>query len=233
MNRILAVAKMQTRQWPLAVIPWVIIAVVLGANLAILAIIKAQGVELPPEQFNGVVLNVFFFIAATYGVAMTQVFPFALSLGVTRREFFGGTLVAATGQGMLTAAALTAMSAIEHATNGFGLHLKAFSVVTYMTENYVLVFLGLTAVVIACAAVGALVGTVYLHWKALGVFGIALVVATAAAIAAVVITWRRAWPAVGGFFVDTPAVVPIIVLPLVLTMLLFAGGYGLLRRAEV
>lgn len=233
MNRILAVAKMQTRQWPLAIIPWGIITVVLGANVAILAIIRSQGVELPSEQFNGVVSSIFFFIATMYGVAMTQLFPFALSLGVTRREYFGGTLVAAAGHGVITAAVLTVMSAIESATNGFVVHLKAFSVVNYLTENYALTFLGLTALVIAFAAIGALIGTVYLHWKAPGVFGIALVAAVALAGSAVVITWRQAWPAVGRFFTDTPAMVPIVVLPLVLAVLAFAGGSALLRRAEV
>ncbi|WP_038170812.1 hypothetical protein [Tomitella biformata] len=233
MNRILAIARMQTRQWPLALIPWGIITAVLGANIAILVIIRGQGVELPAQQFNGVVSSIFFFVAATYGVAMTQLFPFALGLGVTRREFFGGTLVAAAGHGVLTAAALTAMAAIESGTDGFGVHLRAFSAVLWVSGNYALVFLGLAAVVIVCAAIGMFAGTVYLRWKAVGIFTLSLLVAIAAAAAAVLITWQRGWPAVGRFFVDSPAAVPLIALPLALTVLAFAGGYGLLRRAEV
>lgn len=232
-NRILSIARMQSRQWSLALIPWGIIAVVLGANVAILAIIRSQGVELPAEQYNGVVSSIFVFIAATYGVAVTQVFPFALSLGVTRREFFGGTLVAAAGHSVLTAAALTAMCAIEHATNGFGVHLRAFSTVEWVTGNYALIFLGLAVVLIACAGIGMLVGSIYLRWKIVGVFTLGLLLAIAGAAAAVLITWQRGWPVVGRFFTDTPVGLLIIAAPLALTVALFAGGYGLLRRAEV
>lgn len=233
MNRVLAIAKMQARQWPLALIPWGIIAVVLGANVAISAIVRAQGVELPAEQFNGVVSSIFFFVAAMYGVAMTQLFPFALGLGATRKDFFGGTLLAATAHGLLTAVFLTAMAAIERATNGFGVNLRAFSIVQGVTDNYVLTFLGTTAIVIACAAIGAFAGTVFLHWKAMGLFSLGLLVALVLAVAAVLITWQSGWPAVGRFFTDTAVAVPILVLPLAATVVLFAGGYGLLRRAEV
>ena len=233
MNRTLAIARMQARQWPLAVIPWGVVAVVLAANVAILAIIRSQGVELPPEQFNGVVSTIFFFAAATYGVAVTQLFPFALSLGATRREFFGGTLVTAAGHGVLTAGALTAMSAIESGTDGFGVHLRAFSSVESLTRNYGLIFLGLAVFVITCAAVGMFVGTVYLRWRALGIFALGLVLALALAVAAVLITWQQVWPSVGRFFVEAPAALPIIIFPLALTALLFSGGYVLLRRAEI
>lgn len=233
MSRILSIARMQARQWPLAAIPWAIIAVVLVANVAILAIIRSQGVELPPVQFNGVVSSIFFFVAATYGVAVTQLFPFTLGLGVTRREFFGGTLLAAAGHSLVSAAALTALGAVERVTDGFGVHLRAFSAVEWVTGNYALTFLGLTAVLIACAGIGMLVGTVYLRWKMVGVFALGLVVAVVAAGAAVLTTWQRGWPAVGRFFVDTPVALLIVALPLALTVALFAGGYALLRRAEV
>lgn len=52
-------------------------------------------------------------------------------------------------------------------------------------------------------------------------------------LAAVLITWQQVWPSVGRFFVEAPAALPIIILPLALTALLSSGGYALLRRAEV
>lgn len=233
MNRILAIVRMQLRLWVLLVIPWVIITVTLGANALILWILHTQGVETPNPQYNGVVLSLFFFVASLYGASMTQIFPFALGLGVTRRDYFLGTLVFAVGQGVATAAIWTAMAAIERATDGFGVRLQSFTNIDQITGNHWLGFAGITVVVVACAAVGALIGVVFLRWKATGMFGAVLVTAVAASIAAVLITWQRGWPAVGRFFTETPVGWLLVAVPLVLMAAFFAGGYALLRRAEV
>lgn len=232
-SRARAVNRMNLRQWMLVVMPWGIIIVVTGAHAAVLAIVRAQGVQIPEDSMNGVVSTVLFFAVSMFASMTTQHFPFALGLGTTRRDFYAGTVVTAVLIGAVNAALLLICAQIERATDGLGVHLEAASILLHVTDNRVLLFFGVTLVTVAFAAVGMLAGVIYLRWRANGVFSAALVITIVAAAAALLITWQRGWPAVGRFFTDSPLAALVLGIPAAAAIVLFGAGYRMMRTVEV
>jgi len=233
MAQALEVNRMNIRQWMLFAMPWGIIIVVAGAHAAILGIVRAQGVDIPDEGFNGVGSTLFFFAVAMFASMTTQHFPFALGLGTTRRDVYAGTALTALATGVVNGVLVLVFAQIERATDGLGVHLEVISVVFRLTENRVLLFFGVVLVTMAFAALGMFAGVVYLKWRANGIFTGALVIAIAAAVAALLITWQQGWPAVGRFFTDTPVAALVLGIPAVLGALLFGAGYRMMRTVEV
>ncbi|GAA4823142.1 hypothetical protein GCM10023353_34760 [Tomitella cavernea] len=232
LTRALAVTRMNSRQWMLFVMPWAIVLVVLWAHAAILAIIRSQGVEIPDEGFNGVGSTLFFFSLAMFASITTQHFPFAMGLGVTRRDFYLGTALTSLCTGVVNGVLVLIFAQIERATDGYSVHLEVLSVVYRVTDSAALVFFSMVLLTMAFAALGVFAGVIYLKWRANGMFTAALILAFAAAVAALLITWQRGWPAVGRFFVDTPIAVLLLAVPAVLGAVLFGVGYRMMRTVE-
>ncbi|QDQ98661.1 hypothetical protein [Tomitella fengzijianii] len=231
-SRALAVTRMNSRQWMLFAMPWAIVLVVTWAHAAILAIVRSQGVEIPDEGFNGVGSTLFFFSVAMFASITTQHFPFAMGLGVTRRDFYLGTALTSLCTGVVNGVLVLIFAQIERATDGYTVHLEVLSVVYRITDSPALVFFSMVLVTMAFAALGVFAGVVYLKWRANGMFTAALILALVAAVAALLITWQRGWPAVGRFFVDTPVAVLLLAVPAVLGVLLFGAGYRMMRNVE-
>lgn len=230
--RALAVNRMNFRQWMLIVWPWAIVAAVLAAHGAILAIVQAQGTELPDVSGNGVVTTIFIFAVPMYAAIATKHFPFALGLGVTRRDFYAGTALTALINGAVNAAIVLIVAEVERATDGWGVHLEGFSVVYRVTDSRATVFFAVLLTTLACAAIGTFGGVIFLHWKVTGIFATMAALAVVIAVAAVVITWQRGWPAVGRFFADSPFAALVLGIPGVVAVVLAAAGYRLMRTVE-
>ncbi len=230
--RMREVNRVNLRQWMLFALPWAIIITVVAAHSAILGIVHAQGVELPDESFNGVVSTVFFFAVAMYASITTQHFPFALGLGVTRRDFYAGTAITALASGVVNGVLMLILAEIERATDGFGVHMESASVIFRFSDNRVLLFASMVLATMAFAALGMVAGVIYLKWRANGVFTAALVIAVVCAVAALLITWQQGWPAVGRFFTDSPVAALLLGIPAVAGALLFGAGYRMMRTVE-
>lgn len=70
-------------------IPWAILALIFAINLAIFWAVQA-GVGSTDGGITGALTAMFFIVGSQYLITMTQVMPFALSLGITRRHFYTG-----------------------------------------------------------------------------------------------------------------------------------------------
>ncbi|MDN5757591.1 MAG: hypothetical protein L0H59_03530 [Tomitella sp.] len=232
LSRALVMNRVNLHQWMLFAMPWGIVIVVAAAHAAILAIIRSQGVEIPDEGFNGVGSTLFFFSVAMFASITTQHFPFALGLGVTRRDFYAGTAITALCTGIVNGVLVLIFAEIERATDGYSVHLEVLSVVYRLTGSTALVFFAMVLTTMAFAALGVFAGNLYLKWRANGLVFAALILAAVLAGAALLITWQRGWPAVGRFFVDTPAAALMLGIPAVVGVLLFGAGYRMMRTVE-
>ncbi|MEV0425976.1 ABC transporter permease [Micromonospora sp. NPDC050495] len=126
MTRILDVARMHTVAWlgQLAW-PWAIMGISLGTNLLIFASIDEAA---PGKNTTGGLASLYIVCALVAAASITQVFPFALGMGVTRRTFYLATTLVNVVQAVAYGVLLYLLNLVEGATNGFGIQLRFFRV---------------------------------------------------------------------------------------------------------
>ncbi|NLU81503.1 ABC transporter permease [Rhodococcus sp. HNM0569] len=228
-TRLWNVARVHTVAWPLLLgWPAGVLLVSFLIPFAIFAIIGDTGNDF---NFTGSVSSVFGVSLAFYLAAMTQTFPFALGLSVTRRDYFVATLGVAATQTVTFAVALQGLAVLERNTDGFGVHMRMFDIPGIFTSNFLVQFATYVAFLALVAALGLAIGAVHLRWRVTGLYTVAVAALLALGAAALVITWQRWWPAIGSWFVDVPRVVPMVALPAGLTVVAVAAAWATLRRA--
>ncbi|MGZ0140817.1 ABC transporter permease [Rhodococcus qingshengii] len=227
-SRIGAVLQLHTVAWPL-LIAWPV-GILLISFLISFTIYAIVGNE-EGEGFTGSVFSVYGFVLAFYLQSMTQTFPFALGLSVTRREFFTATAIMALAQSAIFAIALQLLSVVESATNGWGVHMRMFGIARYFTDNTAVQLLALFATLLLTSSIAMLAGAIYQRWRITGLLASLTGLFGFLGLSAIAITWAGWWPAIGSWFVDTPRVVPMALLPLALAIACIAGAWATLRRA--
>lgn len=228
MKRILNVARIHNTSWA-ATFAWP-----LGILAAVFVITYGIFLVIPPSDseftFTGGVFSVYGFAIAFYVTAITQVFPFALSLSVTRREFLTSTALVGMAQSVAIGTIVYALSVIEATTGGFGRKIRMFGIVRYATDNPILQWAALVIGLLLIGSIGAFVGVVYRRYRTNGLFTIGLIDLVVFGGGAIVITWQNWWPNIGAFFTDTPRIILLVVLPLIITAVLSAASWvGLLK----
>ncbi|SDD04115.1 hypothetical protein SAMN05444580_102474 [Rhodococcus tukisamuensis] len=227
-SRIGATLRLHTVAWPL-LIAWPV--GILAGSFLISYVIFSLVQSDQDDNFTGSVFAVYGFVLAFYLQAMTQTFPFALGLSVTRREFFTATALMALAQSVVFALALYLLSVVEAATDGWGVRMRMFGLARYFTDSPVLQFLALFANLLLVAAIALAAGAVYQRWKVTGVLTAGVTVLGGLSLAAVLVTWARAWPSIGAWFQEVNRAVPMVVLPLALAVLAIGVAWCALRRA--
>ncbi|GAB3860853.1 hypothetical protein GCM10029963_64450 [Micromonospora andamanensis] len=118
MNRALTVARLQLVGWRSVVgWPWGILALSFLINLALFSAMN-EADDFEPTTGGLMSIYIVMFIASIS--AITQEFPFALGLGVSRRSFYLGNVLHFAGQAISYAAVLYLLAVIEEATDGWG-----------------------------------------------------------------------------------------------------------------
>ncbi len=230
MNRVLAVVRIQLVNWGLTLgVPVGILALVLGLNWALWASI---GDAVPPDgRITGGVLSIYITVGVGYLQTMTQTFPFALGLSVTRRAFYTATALLAAVEALALGALLLLLGLLERATGGWGLGLKFFAIDFLVVGDPLLQWLVYAVPFAALAALGIFAGVVFKRWGQVGVYAMTLAPVVVLAGVAVLITWRGWWPAVGSWFATQPPPALFAGYPLVLALLLGGAGWLAIRRA--
>ncbi|EME15999.1 hypothetical protein [Rhodococcus triatomae] len=227
-SRIGGVLRLHTVAWPLLVAwPVGILAVSFAICWTIYFLVQNE----EGEGFTGAVTALLGFVVAFYLQAMNQSFPFALGLGVTRREFHRATVIMAVGQSAVFALVLQALSAIETATGGWGVHMRMFGLARYLTDSRIVELLSLFAILLATTGISMLAGAIYQRWRTTGLLAAGVALFGGLGLAAIGITWARWWPEIGSWFADSPRAVPMAALPLVIAAAALAGSWVGLRRA--
>lgn len=230
-NRVLTAARLNVVDARTRLgVPWLVLAAAFLVNLLIYGLIRANtgGGD---DGTTGALAALYFFMAAAYLQTMTQTFPFALSLGVTRRNFYLGVSLVVVLESLLHGVLLTIMLALEQTTGGWGLALRFFGVPFMVQPNPVLQVVAYAVPLMALGFLGLLVGTVFRRWGQIGIYagGIGSTLVLGGLVA--LITWQQWWGAVGEFFTTTPDLALVGAYPLVVVAFAAAGGFLLVRRA--
>lgn len=212
-------------------LPWIIIGFVFLVNMVIwISIFASTHEQLTGTQWSGATMYIFVYFAIAAVQAMSLTFRFAMGMSATRRDYYLGTVLAFVLQGLLFTAVCTLLSYVEDWTNGYGMSAHMFSNV-YMGSGplWERVFTTFAAFLF-CFALGALAGSVYVRWRANGLYALGAIVALVGVGFVAVATLTASWPAVGSWFlqVRTVGVVAWLLIPMVVSAVV---GFFVLRKA--
>ena len=231
MNRVVAVARMQLAH-PL--ITYGLPAAIVSFSFAINWTIWALGdvaAHAPGDGTTGGVASLYVTVLVFFIQTVAQVFPFAMGLSISRREFYAGTGLTAVLQSAVYGVALTVLAAVENATNGWGVQLHFWAPAPLDVANLLLQFLVLAMPMLACAFIGVGIGAVFTRWGTPGLYALTVGTLVTAGLAAVLAAWQDAWGDLGNWLLDQTATSLAIALPAGLTLVLAALGFLAIRRA--
>jgi hypothetical protein len=230
MKRAFDVARIQAVNWFwIFAFPLVLLLVTLLLNLGIFASI---GDAAPPEgRVTGALLSIYVVMLVTHLQTMTQVFPFALGLSVTRRAFYAGAGLLIGAQSVIFGLLLLLFGRIEAATGGWGINLRFFGLPFLLQDDLLAQWLVYTVPFLALSAIGVFTGVVFKRWGQPGVFALTIGSAVVLAGVAMIVTWQGWWPAVGSFFTGQSTLALLAGYPLVVAIVLGGAGWLALRRA--
>ncbi|QOC90877.1 ABC transporter permease [Micromonospora craniellae] len=229
MNRTLTVARLQFVAWPSMVgWPWGILALSFLINLALFTAMN-ETVDATPTTGGLASIYVVMFVACIN--VITQDFPFAIGLGVSRRSFYLGNVLQFGGQAIVYAAALYLLSMIEEATGGWGIDLTFFGIPFLWVENPVLRFLGFAIPFLLLGFLGIAIALVFKRWGVNGMLTLSTVALVVIGGTVVLATWRGWWSAIGGWFADQSGAALLVGWPALFTLPLAAASYLIIRRA--
>ncbi|MCW0216071.1 MAG: hypothetical protein OJJ54_22205 [Pseudonocardia sp.] len=228
LGRAVKVARIQTVNLPMQLgMPWVILGTAFVINLIIFALVPDTG----DPKITGAIMSIYIFMLIAHLQSMTQVFPFALGLSVTRRDFFAGTSLLIVAQSVVQGILLTILLAVEEATGGWGMGLHFFGIPFLVQDNWFLQVLVYTVPFLFFSFVSIFAGTVFKRWGQFGMYVLSIGTVVLGGAAAVLITWQNAWGSIGRFFADSSPLALFAGYPAILAVLLAAVGYLALRRA--
>ena len=220
---------------PTLVVPWLITLVIFGLNAAIWAMVvsAAGGVEnIDPGafQYNGGVSWIVIFMMVTAVQAMNLTFRFALGFSVTRRDFYLGSVLYFVLLAVLYSVGLTAIAAIERATDGWGVDAAFFAPWGLVDQPLGTVFFLYLTAMLLFFFLGAAVATVWVRWHAYGLYaffaGLAVLVVGSLWIVTATGSWADVWS-----FLTSTSLVAIAAWTLPVSALCGVVGFLFLRRA--
>lgn len=230
MNTWTGVARYQLMERSNFVIqPWLILALVLAINEAIVASIPGGHGQ---PHYVGALASIYIVLIVAGALGVARQLPFALALGVSRRSFYAGTALLSLAIAAVYGLALTVLQLIERGTGGWGINLHFFRVPYLFDGPWYLTWLTSSVGLALMLAWGMWFGIVYRRWNLTGLF--AFIAAQAVAITAVllIISFADAWASAASFF-TTLTIEGLTGLLAVLAVALLAGGYTTMRRAAV
>jgi hypothetical protein len=203
MNRTLQAARLHVVH-PLAIlgVPWLVGL----SSFTVNELIWGFGhLGSQPDNAGGTggVLALYITVSAVFLQSVTQLFPFAMGVGLSRHTFYAGTAVMALAQSLGYALVLTILSAVENASGGWWTGLHFFAPVHIgrlaVVEQFAIFFL----VMLGFALLGIAIGSVQKRWGAAGLYALAVGALLLFGGAAVLVTALGSWSAIGSWFTDT------------------------------
>lgn len=230
MSRVWNVVRIQLVNAPMVLaFPLGILALVFVINLGIFAVL---GDIVPAEgRTTGALISIYIVMLTVHLQTMTQVFPFALGLSVTRRTFFAATAAVVTAQSLGYGIVLYLLRVLEDATGGWGLGLEFYGLPFVTEANPILQIIVYTVPFLLMSYLGVWTGIVFKRWGQPGVYLLAIGTGVLGALFFIITTWQEWWPAVGRFFADQTPVGLFGGYFLALAALLAFAGYLTIRRA--
>ena len=222
--------------WTTITFPWLILGIIWTMNLAVWALILGNlSADADREkvaaglQYGGGIYYIFIYMMVVAIMAVSVTFPFAQGYGVTRRDFYLGSSLTFVLLAFMYSTGLTILSAIEEATDGWGLGGRMFAP-TYLGDSwsarYFIYFVTLLFMFFA----GAAIATVWVRWKAIGVTAFFVILGLLIIGAGALMTYTGTWSILGNFFAGA-GLVGSFGWSLVITAIAAVTGFFILRRA--
>lgn len=230
MKRIIHVARIQLVNARMVIgMPLTVLLCVLAANVVIF--LAVSGTTDTANNNTGALMSIYIATLALHVQTMTQMFPFAMGMSVTRRDFLASTGLVVVGQALLYGIVIWVMRLIERTTAGWGLDMTMFDLPFLEVGNPLVQILVYAAPFLTLAFAGLWAGIVYQRWGQLGVWILALSSGAVLVGLAALVGWQQWWPEVGSFFADTPTFMLLAVYPTLVAAVLAGLTYATSRRA--
>ncbi|MFN8080629.1 MAG: hypothetical protein U0Q19_13815 [Kineosporiaceae bacterium] len=210
--------------------PWGILAASFVINLLVQLTLSPAA---RAQTWTGGLASIYAVVAVWATALVSQVFPFALGLGITRRDYALGTALTLLTLAVVFALALTGLRAVEDATDGFGVGMAFFAPAGLAQDGLILQTLVYATGFVLVGSVMSALAVVHHRWRVTGLFTLIIALILAGGAAGVLVTWRHAWGPVLDAVTGLPTVVAVVVLPLSVAVLAAGAGFAGLRRATV
>ncbi len=208
---------------------WGVLAFSFLVNIVIFAVIPETD---PNGNYTAALITIFLFMAVIGVQAATKFLPFALTLGVSRRTYYVGTVALVVGLCALYSAVLTVLWAIEAATDGWGLKLHFFRIPWILDGSWYQVLLTDFVLLSLVFLFGLWFGLIYRRFALIGSVAFFAGITVVLLLAALLITWQQAWSRVWEFLVDLN-IVGASLLVAAVAVAVTLGGYLTIRRITV
>jgi hypothetical protein len=208
--------------------PWAILGISFAVNLVLAA---AGAFDNSEGAVTGGLASLYIVVMVAYLQAMTQLFSFALGMGVSRRSFFLGTVAFAIAQSVFYGALIYLLSVIETATHGWGVHLPFFRVRWLTSQDSPLALLAIYIVpLLAMACLAMFLGIMHKRWGTNGLLTLTAAATVLFSGIAALVTWRDGWAAVGDWLTEQSPLSLAAGWPWALIAGCLAGAWLIIRR---
>ena len=237
MNTLVKVIRYHLVQpFPYLVVVWGILAFSFTVNIAVYALVPntdpAGAGAVPDGHYTGAVASIFLYFLVLGVNSMGRWLPFGLTLGASRRSYYAGTALLATGLAAVDGLVLAVLQVIERATNGWGVQMGFFRVPYLLDGPWYLTWLSSFVGLMLLFVFGMWYGTVYRRWGLIGTIAFIAAQVTVLLAATLLVTWAHGWTGVGHFFTGLTAA-GLTGLLAVLAVAVLAGGQVTIRRATI
>jgi hypothetical protein len=173
---------------------------------------------------------VIFFILGVQSVA--QSLPFGLSLGISRRSYYLGTVLLVTGLAAVYGLLIAVLQEVERATGGWGVHLHFFRVTFLLNGHWYLTWLTAFVGLVFLFVYGMWFSLVWRRWNLIGLMLFLAAQITILLLGALAVTWAHVWNGVGHFFtiLNSAGLTGVLA---ALAAVLLLGGLASMRRVTV
>ncbi|MGV8978193.1 MAG: hypothetical protein ACOH17_09130 [Cellulomonas sp.] len=230
-----AVRMHAANPWPTLINPWLIFAAIFGLNLAVWYVVTVAAggtkhLDAGAFTYNGGVAWILFFLMTISAQAMSLTFRFALGIGMTRRDYYLGTVAYLAILTSTYAAGITVMAQVERLTDGWGLGGRFFApwVLADLPAGQLWYVNMMAELMLAMLGVAA--GTVWVRWKAVGIYALIGTLALLGIAASWLMTVTDSWAGLAGYL-GSHSPVAVVTWTLPATALCALAGYLLLQRA--
>lgn len=230
MNRILAVTRLHTVVWWNQFIwPWAIMAISLLVNILIFASIDEAA---PGKTSTGGLSSLYVVSAIAAAVSISQIFPFALGMGVTRRTFYVATVLVNVAQAILYGVLLYILNLIEGGTNGFGIGLHFFRVPYIDVSNGLLQIAVYAAPLLFLNFVTMFVAIWFVRFGTNGLFATGAAAILVFGLLGALITWQGWWGDIWHWLSTQHQISLLVGWPALVAVVAALGGMAAIRRAN-
>lgn len=212
------------------VLPWAVLAFAFVVCLAIFGSLHANGIE--GHYYAGGIATIFVFWFIAGLLTTTRSLPFGLTLGVTRRTYYSGSVSLGITLGAIYGLVLTILQAIERATDGWGLRMHFFRVPYLLDGPWYLTCLTASTGLALLYCYGMWFGLVYRRWNLAGLLTFIAAQIIVVAVGALAAASSDGWHDIYQFF-TTISTTGFTGLLAALTAALVLGGLSTARRLTI